>query len=108
MRHNDIGDQKINGLSRIAKQSECGFATSRLYYLVPLVTQSAGAEDPDRIVILDEHEGTVPGQILCGGNFNEIGPDGLCRIRRLAARQVNLKNRPLARRAASKYETPGL
>src|SRR5271163_806328 len=105
MRHNDIGDQKIDRLYTIADQFERRFAASRLYYLVPLVAQSAGAENSDRIVILDEHDRTVPGQIGYCGGFANIGPGGLCRIRRLAAWQVNLKNRALARRAARKNKT---
>ena len=72
MRHNDIGDQKIDCFSRIADQIKRRFAASCLYYLVPFIAQSAGAEDPDRIVILDEHDGAVPGQILYCGDFTHL------------------------------------
>src|SRR5260370_7784795 len=107
MRHNDIGDQKID-CRGIANQIERGFAASRFYYLVPFVAQGASAEDPDRIVILDKDDGTVPGQILYRRGFTHISTGGLCRIRRLAARQINLKNRALARPPTPENKTPSL
>src|SRR3984893_11276316 len=72
MRHNDIGDQKIDSFARIADQIERRFAASRFYYLIPFVAHSAGAEDPERLVILDEHDGAVPSQILYCGDFNHV------------------------------------
>src|SRR5271165_635213 len=105
MRHDNIGDQQIDRFFGIADQIESRFATLRLYYLVAFVAQRAGAEDPDRIVILDEHDGAVPGQILYRDDFGDIGSSGRHRIRRLAARQVNLEDRALPGRAAYENET---
>src|SRR5215469_6581631 len=108
MRHNYVGDQKINRLSGVAYEPERVLAAFGVDNFVAFVAQGAGAKDPDRIVVFDEQDGTVPGQIRCWCVLPDLRPGRRRRIRRIAARQVYLENRTLARRAAHKNKTARL
>src|SRR5229473_4689925 len=104
-RHYDVGDQQIDPLFRIPDQIERGLATFSLYDFVALIAQCAGTKDPHGIVILDEHDRTLPRQVLYHDGLRSIGLGGQPPVRRLVERQVNLKSRTAAGITVYEYET---
>src|SRR5262249_20592418 len=80
----------------------------RLDYLVSFVAERTGAENSHRIIVLNEHDRPVPGQILDYDRLGYIGADAWRPVRRLETRQINLENRTPTRAAVGENETPCL
>ena len=67
-----------------------------------------GAEDPDRILVLDQHDGADPGQIVGRRSLRRLAARTRLVLDRLMARQVDLENGALARRAVDEDKAAGL
>ena len=110
VRHHDIGDQQVDRTVGRLDQFERRFAALRLEDLVAFVAQGARPEDPDRILVLDQHDRADPGQILGRQHLRHIAGAGIDRRRigELMARQVDLEIGAPPGRAIDKDEPAGL
>src|SRR5579884_3090370 len=98
-RHHDVGDQQVDLVGVRLDQLQGLLATLRLDDGVALVAQGAGAEDADRVLVLDQHDGANAGQVLGGPGGIGVDASGEARVGDVMAGQVDVEHRPLPHRA---------